>query len=388
MPRSRTPTQAVAPSKLRRALAEAEAILDKQIARGEAIATALRQGELPADANRWHDENAAILERLFTGPESTEYRNCIIVGPTISTDLDDDEIPWHHTRVEWLRSLRGRLYVYETVAPTAAVDAGDGQARAHRGEVTQAVIFISHISEEAPLAFVLKDWIESTFPNQCAVFVSSDPRDLPAGTRWLDEIEQTLAATRVLLVLSSPTSLTRPWINIETGCALMKRVPVVPICHSGQRRGGLPPPLSTFQAVEVESPTFVNDFFTGLAKQLKFAGVPRIDRAAMRADLERASGECASPDGGDPVDAVRSPETDALEEGALHLLRIIVENDDPGYTAADLAAACSLSTTRAKYYIDGLTERKLLTRSLFVNRPAEYNLSSAGRKYLADAGLL
>jgi hypothetical protein len=100
-------------------------------------------------------------------------------------------------------------------------------------ESVYPVIFISHISEEAPVAHTLKDWIESTFPERCAVFVSSDIRDIPAGSRWLEEIEQALGAARVLLVVCSPLSLTRPWINVETGCALIKRVPVVPALPLG-----------------------------------------------------------------------------------------------------------------------------------------------------------
>jgi hypothetical protein len=31
------------------------------------------------------------------------------------------------------------------------------------------------------------------------VFVSSDVRNIPAGTRWLDQIDQALGAARVLL---------------------------------------------------------------------------------------------------------------------------------------------------------------------------------------------
>ena len=51
---------------------------------------------------------------------------------------------------------------------------------------------------------------------------------MPAGSKWLEEIDQALAAAVVLLVLCSPASLRRPWINFETGCGWIKRVP----CHS------------------------------------------------------------------------------------------------------------------------------------------------------------
>jgi len=111
MPKRQAPPEVSEPSKLRRPLGEAEAILDKQIERGEAILNGLRPGALPPEARRWHDENAAILERLFTGPEGTEYDSCILVtGLSVAmSDYDEDETSWHRDRLEWLRSLRGRL---------------------------------------------------------------------------------------------------------------------------------------------------------------------------------------------------------------------------------------------------------------------------------------
>ncbi|HYR02507.1 MAG TPA: toll/interleukin-1 receptor domain-containing protein, partial [Syntrophobacteria bacterium] len=83
-------------------------------------------------------------------------------------------------------------------------------------------VFISHISEEAPLAHVLKDWIESSFAGQCDVFVSSDKDDIPAGSKWLEEIESALGSASALIVLCSPSSLSRPWISFETGCGWIK----------------------------------------------------------------------------------------------------------------------------------------------------------------------
>jgi hypothetical protein len=53
-------------------------------------------------------------------------------------------------------------------------------------------VFISHITEEAPIAAVLKKFIEIKFLNQISVFVSSEIHDLPPGVRWFQRIEQAL----------------------------------------------------------------------------------------------------------------------------------------------------------------------------------------------------
>jgi hypothetical protein len=119
------------------------------------VTSELRGGKLPPEGNHWHNENAAILERFFTGSESTEYKNCTVFGPMIAggyDDVDDDEASWHDTRLQWLRSLRARLYLYETHAPAAAdaVNTSDDSPRtSRRSESVYPVIFISHISEEA-----------------------------------------------------------------------------------------------------------------------------------------------------------------------------------------------------------------------------------------------
>jgi hypothetical protein len=149
-------------------------------------------------------------------------------------------------------------------------------------------VFLSHISEEAPLAAVIKDWTESTFLGRASVFVSSSVSDIPAGSRWLDEIDRALTESKAFLVLCSPRSIERPWVNFETGCGWIKRVPVVPLCHSGQEKGKLPQPISSFQAIEVEDQAFPTKFLSALSTHLGYQRVPRIDGAAMRRDLDAA----------------------------------------------------------------------------------------------------
>ena len=117
-------------------------------------------------------------------------------------------------------------------------------------------IFISHISEETSIAEVLKDWIESTFLGQSEVFASSATDDLPAGNKWIDEIDQALDSAVAFLVLCSPASLKRTWIHLETGWGWIKGLPIIPICHSGQKKDDLPSPISTFQALEIDSDGF------------------------------------------------------------------------------------------------------------------------------------
>ena len=98
--------------------------MDDRIVQGEAILGALQRGPLPLEARTWHEKNEAILQRLFTRRSEYEsYRSCIFSGVIIARGQprDDDETPWHEKRLQWLRSLRSRLDVYEAPAPAQAI---------------------------------------------------------------------------------------------------------------------------------------------------------------------------------------------------------------------------------------------------------------------------
>lgn len=111
-------------------------------------------------------------------------------------------------------------------------------------------IFISHVAEEADLAEVLKEWIEKAVGTG-RVFVSSS--DVELGEQWLKELNQAISAAHAIIVLCSPRSLGRPWVNFEAGGGWAKRRPVVPVCHSGMTIEQLPNPLAVFQATDLQS---------------------------------------------------------------------------------------------------------------------------------------
>ena len=146
-------------------------------------------------------------------------------------------------------------------------------------------IFVSHISEEALLALLLKDFIESTFLGQGEVLLSSSSGDSGADGKWLSQIEGAFASARLLLLLCSPKSISQPWIHFESGCAWIKNVPILAICHSGLDRTTLPPPLGTFEALDVDEPDFMEQFFASLATRLGVHRLPRLSYDTMKAEL-------------------------------------------------------------------------------------------------------
>ena len=85
-------------------------------------------------------ENTAILERCFTGDESTKYGNAIM---HVTADYDERED--HATHVRWLESLLNRLEHYE-LAPEAR-----GAIRTNRPDAapTTREVFVIHGHDEA-----------------------------------------------------------------------------------------------------------------------------------------------------------------------------------------------------------------------------------------------
>ncbi len=152
------------------------------------------------------------------------------------------------------------------------------------------IIFISHISEEADLAAIFKKHAAKDFLNLVEVFVSSDSESISAGKNWLTSIESALRNACIELILCSKASIKRPWINFEAGAGWMKRVPVVPVCHTELRPRDLPMPFSILQAVQANQESGLQQIYGLVADELK-SEVPTPDFAKIVAEIQ--SFECA-----------------------------------------------------------------------------------------------
>jgi hypothetical protein len=146
-------------------------------------------------------------------------------------------------------------------------------------------ILISHVSDEALFALLLKDFIESTFLGQFEVFLSSNSGESGVGDKWLVELDSSLTSAELLLVICSPKSIRQPWIHFEFGCAWTKSMAITCICHSGLNKVGLPPHLRTFDVLEVEHDDFMEELFNDLAKRFGIKRLPRLSYDTMKAEL-------------------------------------------------------------------------------------------------------
>lgn len=83
-------------------------------------------------------------------------------------------------------------------------------------------IFISHAAANRVLARALADALESA-PEGVTTFVASRPGDIRADEDWLTGIERALQQADAYIIVLTPESILRPWVNFESGAAWFSR---------------------------------------------------------------------------------------------------------------------------------------------------------------------
>ncbi|MGH9226174.1 MAG: toll/interleukin-1 receptor domain-containing protein [Acidimicrobiales bacterium] len=131
--------------------------------------------------------------------------------------------------------------------------------------MTASRVFLSHTGQDARLVENLKRVLDEAFLGAIDFFASSDDHSLLPGARWQDEVLRALGEAQLLIVICTPESVSRPWINFEAGAGVALQRRVIPVCCQGTTKGGLPSPLSMFQAVDGADPADVDALIESLA---------------------------------------------------------------------------------------------------------------------------
>jgi hypothetical protein len=118
-------------------------------------------------------------------------------------------------------------------------------------------VFISHIHEEKGLALALQELIYEQLRDSLAgtvqCFLSSDRFQLDAGEDWIARVKEELSKTDVVVLMLSPESLKRHWVNLEGGAAWVTDRLVIPVHYSGLTVANIPRPYVDFNAIDLET---------------------------------------------------------------------------------------------------------------------------------------
>jgi hypothetical protein len=155
-------------------------------------------------------------------------------------------------------------------------------------------VFISHAYVDRALAMRFKEEVQKCYPS-VAIFCSSDPNDLPPGSKWENEIESALRDSEVFLLVATARTFERRWIWFEAGGFWFKPddCPFVSLCFGGQRASDLPSPMSKRQAIKADGPEELQLLFSFLTKRY---GLPEanVDFASMAGTLRQMEAEISS----------------------------------------------------------------------------------------------
>jgi TIR domain len=114
-----------------------------------------------------------------------------------------------------------------------------------------ANVFMSFIHEEAKYAEAVQHFVTQMLGADAKPFLSSDQMQVYAGEKWLEKIMDELKKAKVVLLMLSEESVKRPWVNFEAGAAWTRDIITIPVCFGGLRKGELPKPYSSVQAVDL-----------------------------------------------------------------------------------------------------------------------------------------
>jgi hypothetical protein len=113
-------------------------------------------------------------------------------------------------------------------------------------------VFISHITEEKPVALVLQAYLRRAVGDDFRVFVSSDTKSIGGGNKWFHHIIENPRTSRVVLVLVSQQSRRREWIGFEAGFGDGGEAIVIPVSINNFPLGQMSFPLAGYQGRRVD----------------------------------------------------------------------------------------------------------------------------------------
>ncbi len=126
---------------------------------------------------------------------------------------------------------------------------------------SQPMFFISHIAGEKNAALWLKETFIKVFGPSISIFCASDRESIPPGEEWYRWITESILAASIVIVLISPKSQHRPWVNFEAGMARGALKKVIPIVYLGAESTGIDFPLSGLQAIMLRDSSDLKQVF-------------------------------------------------------------------------------------------------------------------------------
>jgi hypothetical protein len=213
------------------------------------------------------------------------------------------------------------------------------------------------------VASTLKHWIERTTSGQCDVFVSTDVSDNPAGSNWMAIIERMINESFLMIVVCSKFSLSRPWINFEAGAAWQKKIPILPVLHSGLTVDQVPRPISDFQGVSVDEPGLFKRLFEAIYGYANLTKFPDVDSGRFEKEMVTAAEQATALAAKDSIEPIAF-EPEDLQRRILQCLIAAYNARRVGMDEVELATVLKITISSLIKSINTLVAQKLVYKGL------------------------
>ena len=129
-------------------------------------------------------------------------------------------------------------------------------------------IFISHAVANSSIAQMLAEALEGA-REDVTTFVASRPGDIRADEDWLRGIERALYEADVYVIVLTPESVLRPWVNFETGAAWFFRRRLIFVRVLTLSTDEIPLPIASRQVYALDDRDQLLAVFQGLGLPLE-----------------------------------------------------------------------------------------------------------------------
>jgi len=146
-------------------------------------------------------------------------------------------------------------------------------------------VFISYSSEDEAPVRLLKQRIEEAFSYEFDVFISCE--NIPRGKKWPPELYNALKNCKLMILFCSPLSIRNEWIHFEAGCAYIRGIDIITVCHSGLTTKGVPANLQDYQGIDFNEVDSLTVLFDSIKNSLKCKKIPIINSKVVYEELSK-----------------------------------------------------------------------------------------------------
>jgi len=164
-------------------------------------------------------------------------------------------------------------------------------------------LFLTHADSDSGAASALARWLEDLF--SVRVFASS----ILPGQHFHSRITDGLRECKAALLLASPSSLSRPWVNYEAGAVNALGKPLIPICVGGIRKSELPTTIGHLQACEYDSERDVTNMLNAIASYLGLDAIRSSGLLASVPERPKLASLLGPPVAPEPAEVIRNRTT-------------------------------------------------------------------------------